>query len=100
MKVIIVAGKVVFAIIWLGLFALLAGANGELSTQSIGLLSLLLAIMVITHLLLLGIFVATMKEVFPWRKGDSWQILAFGIFAWLSILQRPKPDQGSTPPRR
>ncbi|AAV81067.1 DUF1145 domain-containing protein [Idiomarina loihiensis] len=100
MKVIIIAGKVVFAVIWLGLFALLAGANGELSTQSIGLLSLLLAIMVITHLLLLGIFVATMKEAFPWRKGDSWQILAFGIFAWLSILQRPKPDQGSTPPRR
>ncbi|MGM7318257.1 DUF1145 domain-containing protein [Idiomarina sp. ST10R2A5] len=99
MKVIIVAGKVVFAVIWLGLFALLAGANGELSTQSIGLLSLLLAVMVITHLLLLGIFVATMKEVFPWRKGDSWQILAFGIFAWLSILQRPKPDQDSTPPR-
>lgn len=100
MKVIIIAGKVVFAIIWLGLFALLAGANGELSTQSIGLLSLLLAIIVITHLLLLGIFVATMKEVFPWRKGDGWQILAFGIFAWLSILQRPKPDQGSTRPHQ
>jgi len=28
MKVIIIAGKVVFAVIWLGLFALLAGANG------------------------------------------------------------------------
>lgn len=100
MKVIIIAGKVVFAVIWLGLFALLAGASGELSSQSIGMLSLLLAIMVITHLLLLGVFVATMKELFPWKKGDSWQILAFGIFAWLAILQRPKPDQGSTPPRQ
>lgn len=100
MKVIIVAGKVVFAIIWLGLFALLGGITGELSTQSIGLLSLLLAILLITHLLLLGIFVAAMKAHYPWRKGDSWQILAFGIFAWLAILQRPKPAQDSTPPRR
>lgn len=99
MKVIIIAGKVVFAIIWLGLFALLAGVSGELSGQSIGLLSLLLAIMVITHLLLLGVFVATLKAYYPWRRGDGWQILAFGIFAWLAILQRPKPAPDSTPPR-
>ncbi|WP_300320712.1 DUF1145 domain-containing protein [Idiomarina sp.] len=93
MKVIIIAGKVVFAVIWLGLFAILGGATGELSSQSIGLLSVLLAVLVIMHLLLLGVFVGTMKQHLSWKKGDSWQILAFGIFAWLSILQRPKQDQ-------
>ncbi len=50
MKVIIIAGKVVFAVIWLGLFAILGGATGELSSQSIGLLSVLLAVLVITLL--------------------------------------------------
>lgn len=94
MKVIIVLGKAVFAVMWLGLFAILGGATGELSSQSTGLLSVLLAVLVIMHLLLLGVFVATMKQHLPWKKSDGWQILAFGIFAWLSILQRPKKDPG------
>ena len=70
MKVIIIAGKVVFAVIWLGLFAILGGATGELSSQSIGLLSVLLAVLVIMHLLLLGVFVGTMKQHLPWKKGQ------------------------------
>ncbi|MGM0526691.1 MAG: DUF1145 domain-containing protein [Pseudomonadota bacterium] len=88
MKIVINLGKLVFAIIWLALFAVLAGLLGELDTQTYGLVALLLAIMVIMHLLLLGLFVAMMKPHMLWKRGDSWQILAFGIFAWLAIFKR------------
>ena len=30
------------------------------------------------------------------EKGDSWQILAFGIFAWLAIFKRTNDHQSSS----
>lgn len=95
MKAIIIIGKAVFAVIWLALLLALSGLVEELSSQSIGLVGLLLAVMVIMHLLLLGIFVAVMKPQMVWRNGDGWQILLFGIFAWLAIFKRTS-DQASS----
>ncbi|MGM0481590.1 MAG: DUF1145 domain-containing protein [Pseudomonadota bacterium] len=88
MTAIIVIGKLVFIFIWLALFSALAGLLGDLSQQVYGLIALLLAIMVIMHVLLLGLFVAMLKPQMLWRRGDSWQILAFGVFAWLAIFKR------------
>ncbi|WP_404401119.1 DUF1145 domain-containing protein [Idiomarina seosinensis] len=88
MTAIIVIGKLVFVLIWLALFSALAGLFGDLGQQTYGLVALLLAVMVIMHLLLLGLFVAMMKPQMLWRRGDSWQILAFGVFAWLAIFKR------------
>ena len=100
MNVAIIIGKCIFAIIWLALFAVLAGVAGDLGQQTTALVALLLAVMVIMHLLLLGTFVAIMKPQMLWKKGDSWQILAFGIFAWLTIFKRTnehaKQDQSSS----
>ncbi|MAK72461.1 MAG: DUF1145 domain-containing protein [Idiomarina sp.] len=88
MKIAIIMGKCVFAVIWLALFSVLAGFAGEVGQQTFALVALLLAVMIIMHLLLLGTFVAIMKPQMLWKKGDSWQILAFGIFAWLAIFKR------------
>lgn len=96
MKAAIIIGKVIFAAIWLTLFIMLAGLTGDIGAQTKGLLALLLAVMVIMHLLLLGTFVATMKSQMLWKRGDSWQILAFGIFAWLAIFKRTNDHNQSS----
>ncbi|GEM_PF-451488 len=96
MKTAIIIGKCVFAVIWLALFAVLAGFAGDIGSQTYALVALLLAVMVIMHLLLLGTFVAIMKPQMLWKKGDSWQILAFGIFAWLAIFKRTNDHQSSS----
>ena len=95
MKSAIIIGKLVFAAIWLALFGILAGLAGDIGSQTYVLVAFLLAVMVIMHLLLLGTFVAIMKPQMHWKKGDSWQILAFGIFAWLAIFKRTNDHQSS-----
>lgn len=95
MGIVITLGKLVFAVIWLALISVLFGVWGELSSQAYGLVGLLGAVMVIMHLLLLGIFVAVMKPQMQWRKGDGWQILLFGVFAWLTIFKRTNDAQSS-----
>lgn len=96
MKAAIIIGKIIFAAIWLALFTILAGLAGDIDTQTKGLVALLLAVMVVMHLLLLGTFVATMKSQMLWKRGDSWQILAFGIFAWLAIFKRTNEHNQSS----
>lgn len=92
MNMILLLGKAIFAIIWIALLALLSGLVVDMSTQAYGLIAMLLGVLVIMHLLLLGIFVATMKAQLPWKKGDGWQILIFGIFGWLTIYVRQSDD--------
>lgn len=95
MNIAIIIGKCVFAAIWFALFSVLAGFAGEITQQTYALVALLLAVMVIMHLLLLGTFIAVMKPQMLWKRGDSWQILAFGIFAWLAIFQRTNDYKNS-----
>ncbi|RUO81121.1 DUF1145 domain-containing protein [Idiomarina tyrosinivorans] len=103
MKYVVWTGKAIFTLIWLALFiTLFAMQSGQLpaSPQAQGLLWLLLAVIVVMHLLLLMVFLGVLKSQVHWRSQDIWHIMAFGVFAWLAILQRPAQAPRSTPPRQ
>ncbi|MBY6064060.1 DUF1145 domain-containing protein [Pseudidiomarina sediminum] len=77
-------GRGLFAIVW---GAMIANLVWPFPGKGFALFLILLFLLLCLHLVQLLMFATVYREHIQWRRGDYWQIVAFGVIGWMAIVQ-------------